>query len=67
MKKKNIQKGVLKQKLGLTPNEIKLGCKFENLLLNAQWCKRRFIATPISQIATNKKIAFVVNKNAHGE
>lgn len=26
-----------------------------------------FIATPISQIATNKKIAFVVNKNAHGE
>lgn len=36
VKKKNIQKGVLKQKLGLTPNEIKLGCKFENLLLNAQ-------------------------------
>lgn len=32
--KKNIQKGVLKQKLGLTPNEIKLGCKFN--LLNAQ-------------------------------
>lgn len=26
-----------------------------------------FIATPISQIATNQKIAFVVNKNAHGE
>lgn len=37
-RKKNIQKGVLKQKLGLTPNEIKLGCKFN--LLNAQWCKR---------------------------
>lgn len=26
-----------------------------------------FIATPISQIATNQKNAFVVNKNAHGE
>lgn len=26
-----------------------------------------FIAPPISQIATNQKIAIVVNKNAHGE
>lgn len=38
-----------------------------------KWCKLEtavfgvFIAPPISQIATNQKIAIVVNKNAHGE
>lgn len=68
MKKKNDLKECFKTKIRFVLNEIKLGCKRNLMIKCAMKCGFGFfIAPPISQIATNQKIAIVVNKNAHGE